>query len=455
MLCDFGCSQFEEADAGMNTRVGTRLYMPPELLLRKRERKYDHACDLWSLGVMSYVLLCGCPPFPDENEAELNAAIRAAKFDWPPWTDARASAKRFVRELLQVDPTRRPSADAALRHEWIVSSAARAGHGERRKSSQRDVLAMSASIGEVSVRMRRFTGMARLKKIALNTLARDVSSPTRESAPRDLGRPRALAGAAAPRSALTPAPPPHAAHGRQARPPAHDLRAHRRGRTLPAAEIQDALRETLEAAPDPAAPGGDAPASRAAHRARSRRRSRSSWRRWTSTRRTRSTTSRSAPPRARHAASPRAPDTAARAAAVPRGDDDAQHLPQEENLRRVFDQLDADNSSFISVENLAEVLGSADHAREVIAEADITKDGDLALRVPDTGRLEGEERRRRRCVRQPTARPHRTRPEAPGLASAPRPARSGGFSTAIRIPGSARSLRTPTLCCRVGTRSGS
>ena len=172
-LCDFGCSQFEEADAGMNTRVGTRLYMPPELLLKKRDRKYDHACDLWSLGVMSYVLLCGCPPFPDENEAELNAAIRTAKFDWPPWTDARASAKGFVRELLQVDPTRRPSADAALRHEWIVQSAARAPQCERRNSSQRDEVAMQASLGEVSVRMRRFTGMARLKKIALNTLARD------------------------------------------------------------------------------------------------------------------------------------------------------------------------------------------------------------------------------------------------------------------------------------------
>lgn len=66
---------------------------------------------------------------------------------------------------------------------------------------------------------------------------------------------------------------------------------------------------------------------------------------------------------------------------------------KEENLRRVFDQLDADNSSFISVENLAEVLGSADHAREVIAEADITKDGVISYdefrQIME--RLEGEE----------------------------------------------------------------
>ena len=66
---------------------------------------------------------------------------------------------------------------------------------------------------------------------------------------------------------------------------------------------------------------------------------------------------------------------------------------KEENLRRVFDQLDADNSSFISVENLAQVLGSEDHAREVIAEADITKDGVISFdefrQIME--RLEGEE----------------------------------------------------------------
>ena len=333
MLCDFGCSQFEEADAGMNTRVGTRLYMPPELLLRKRERKYDHACDLWSLGVMSYVLLCGCPPFPDENEAELNAAIRAAKFDWPPWTDARAAAKGFVRELLQVDPTRRPSADAALRHEWIVQSAARAPQRERRKSSQRDVLAMSASIGEVSVRMRRFTGMARLKKIALNTLARDVSRRERESAPRDLSAARApLAGAAALALGAHPRPPPTQLTGAKLahlRTIFERIDADGTG-LLSLAEIQDALRETLEAAPDPAASGGDAPAS--AGRPPSEveaeitqlmeamdidKTNKINYVEVGARARARDT------PR-----SPRAPDTAARAAAVPRGDDDAQHLPQ-------------------------------------------------------------------------------------------------------------------------------
>lgn len=71
MISDFGLSKMEESGV-MATACGTPGYVAPEVLAQK---PYGKAVDVWSIGVISYILLCGYPPFYDENDANLFAQI--------------------------------------------------------------------------------------------------------------------------------------------------------------------------------------------------------------------------------------------------------------------------------------------------------------------------------------------------------------------------------------------
>lgn len=76
--------------------------MAPEVLAQK---PYGKAVDVWSLGVISYILLCGYPPFYDENDANLFAQILKGEFEFdsPYWDEISDSAKDFIRNLMCVD----------------------------------------------------------------------------------------------------------------------------------------------------------------------------------------------------------------------------------------------------------------------------------------------------------------------------------------------------------------
>lgn len=76
--------------------------MAPEVLAQK---PYGKAVDVWSLGVISYILLCGYPPFYDENDANLFAQILQGEFEFdsPYWDEISDSAKDFIRHLMCVD----------------------------------------------------------------------------------------------------------------------------------------------------------------------------------------------------------------------------------------------------------------------------------------------------------------------------------------------------------------
>lgn len=79
-----------------------RRYVAPEVLAQK---PYGKAVDVWSLGVISYILLCGYPPFYDENDANLFAQILKGEFEFdsPYWDEISDSAKDFIRNLMCVD----------------------------------------------------------------------------------------------------------------------------------------------------------------------------------------------------------------------------------------------------------------------------------------------------------------------------------------------------------------
>lgn len=118
-LIDFGLSvRHTEGQPKLNNCVGTAYYMAPEIL----NGSYDRSCDLWSVGVIAFVMLCGRPPFNGNDDDKVFARILKGKFsmDTPHWHGISDVAKDFVRNLLQMDPTKRMTADEALEHPWIV-----------------------------------------------------------------------------------------------------------------------------------------------------------------------------------------------------------------------------------------------------------------------------------------------------------------------------------------------
>ncbi|XP_039941469.1 calcium/calmodulin-dependent protein kinase type 1G isoform X2 [Hirundo rustica] len=114
MITDFGLSKMEQ-NGIMSTACGTPGYVAPEVLAQK---PYSKAVDCWSIGVITYILLCGYPPFYEETESKLFEKIKEGyyEFESPFWDDISESAKDFIRHLLEKNPSARFTCEEALRH---------------------------------------------------------------------------------------------------------------------------------------------------------------------------------------------------------------------------------------------------------------------------------------------------------------------------------------------------
>ena len=121
-IVDFGCGK--TAENAMATRIGTPVFMAPELLIGPRGNCYTRAVDLWSAGVVLFLLLGGTPPWRHTNHEELNKAIREAKFsfDDTPWASISKTGKDLVSKLLVVDPDKRLTAAGARNHPWFTDT---------------------------------------------------------------------------------------------------------------------------------------------------------------------------------------------------------------------------------------------------------------------------------------------------------------------------------------------
>jgi calcium-dependent protein kinase len=120
-VIDFGLARKHfggHGDPHMSTILGTPYYIAPEVL----RKKYDKSCDLWSTGVISYILLCGSPPFNGINNDETHRSILLGQYCFPSqeWKGTSREARDFVRQLLQMDPSKRMTAEQALNHPWMV-----------------------------------------------------------------------------------------------------------------------------------------------------------------------------------------------------------------------------------------------------------------------------------------------------------------------------------------------
>ncbi|KAJ8512527.1 hypothetical protein OPV22_002961 [Ensete ventricosum] len=116
-IIDFGLSEFIRPDERLNDIVGSAYYVAPEVL----HRSYSTEADMWSIGVITYILLCGSRPFWARTESGIFRAVLRAdpNFDDSPWSAVSAEAKEFVRRLLNKDYRKRMSAAKALTHPWF------------------------------------------------------------------------------------------------------------------------------------------------------------------------------------------------------------------------------------------------------------------------------------------------------------------------------------------------
>lgn len=104
-IIDFGLSRHDTQVGVMNTRVGTPYYVAPEVL----KKEYTKSCDIWSIGVITYILLCGYPPFYGDSDRQIFDSVRAGNFDFPSpeWDTVSENAKAFVSYLLQKEASKR------------------------------------------------------------------------------------------------------------------------------------------------------------------------------------------------------------------------------------------------------------------------------------------------------------------------------------------------------------
>ncbi|CAD8141063.1 unnamed protein product [Paramecium octaurelia] len=117
-IIDFGTAKQIDDQSKLSQRIGTPYYIAPEVI----NKRYDQKCDVWSCGVILFIMLCGYPPFNGQNQQELYQRIQSGifSFDEPEWEDISADAKNLIKKMLVPDPEKRISASEALRHDWMV-----------------------------------------------------------------------------------------------------------------------------------------------------------------------------------------------------------------------------------------------------------------------------------------------------------------------------------------------
>ncbi|OIW04179.1 hypothetical protein TanjilG_00739 [Lupinus angustifolius] len=151
---DFGLSVFYKQGEVFKDLVGSAYYIAPEVL----KRKYGPEVDIWSVGVILYILLCGVPPFWAESETGIFNAILRGHIDFTsdPWPSISPQAKDLVRKMLNMDPKQRLTAYQVLNHPWIKED------GEAPDTPLDNA---------VLNRLKQFRAMDQFKKVALKVIA--------------------------------------------------------------------------------------------------------------------------------------------------------------------------------------------------------------------------------------------------------------------------------------------
>ena len=116
-LIDFGTAKIFKPGKKMNKFIGTSYYIAPEVL----KERYDEKCDIWSCGVILFILLCGYPPFNGNTNVDIFHAIQNQNpiFGGEEWEDITPEAKDLIKLMLKKNPNERLNAEQCLSHKWF------------------------------------------------------------------------------------------------------------------------------------------------------------------------------------------------------------------------------------------------------------------------------------------------------------------------------------------------
>ncbi|KAG0554608.1 hypothetical protein KC19_12G104700 [Ceratodon purpureus] len=155
---DFGLSTFFKPGEVCKEVVGSAFYVAPEVL----RRKYGPESDIWSAGVILYILLSGVPPFWAETENGIFAQVLKARvdFDSDPWPKISKEAKDLISRMLNPNIKQRLTARAVLLHPWI---------------REKGVASDKPIDSSVQNRLKRFAAMNKMKKLAVRVIAQSMS----------------------------------------------------------------------------------------------------------------------------------------------------------------------------------------------------------------------------------------------------------------------------------------
>ena len=160
-IIDFGTSGKLKSGEMFNLTVGTPLYVSPEVL----KNKYNEKCDMWSCGVIMYMMLSGNPPFKGDNDEEIYQAVKEGKynFDDEKWDEISGEAKDLIKNLLIKDMNKRYSAKKALSHPWITKH-------RRNKTLDKNKL------NEVVINLKNYSAKLKLQQLTLAYIVHNLTS---------------------------------------------------------------------------------------------------------------------------------------------------------------------------------------------------------------------------------------------------------------------------------------
>jgi serine/threonine protein kinase len=159
VILDFGVAKKMSNNALVSTQTGSPLFMAPEVL---KGNGYDERVDMWSIGIIAYILLTGVHPcVPYSDTGELFQRILAGNFNYTSdeWLPLSPDAAKFVQKLLQVDPSARLTAKEAMQDEWIQTMVPQS-YLEMLDQVNRDAALASDDIPKPPVRLRGATTSA-------------------------------------------------------------------------------------------------------------------------------------------------------------------------------------------------------------------------------------------------------------------------------------------------------
>ena len=157
-VVDFGTSDFCKDHQWLTQKFGTPYYVAPEVL----HKHYNKAADVWSAGVILYILLSGFPPFGGKSDSRILQKVQQGSYSFAKaeWEEVSETAKQMITRMLVIEPEQRATAAELLQHEWFVTA----------------VSTPETQLGAHMLKhLRAFAGMSRMKRLALVVLARTLT----------------------------------------------------------------------------------------------------------------------------------------------------------------------------------------------------------------------------------------------------------------------------------------